>query len=236
MAGRGLEDYPTAFVSSSPRFEIIAGVFQAEHPGGMEDIMICMDNPLARQPLNPRLDLWSHSPTGFEWGYPGSGPAQLSPSSPLRSGPASLVRSAHDGICFDRVEPAYQRYVVKPVVNRHEMWSRRHSIRRVTPGQILCLIVAADATVVWSACGSTACRRKLPRLRPARTIGQTRGPLGSSSYPRRLAGGRQGPPHHPSRTGLRRLRLSRRDPSQRHPHLRGRVAVHCLRAGVITDK
>lgn len=27
--------------------------------------------------LNPRLDLYNHSPTGFEWGYPGSGPAQL---------------------------------------------------------------------------------------------------------------------------------------------------------------
>lgn len=28
-------------------------------------------------PLKPRLDLWSHSPTGFNWGYNGSGPAQL---------------------------------------------------------------------------------------------------------------------------------------------------------------
>lgn len=28
-------------------------------------------------PLPLRLDLWSHSPTGFEWGYGGSGPAQL---------------------------------------------------------------------------------------------------------------------------------------------------------------
>jgi hypothetical protein len=28
-------------------------------------------------PLNPRLDLYNHSPTGFEWGYCGSGPAQL---------------------------------------------------------------------------------------------------------------------------------------------------------------
>jgi len=27
--------------------------------------------------LNPRTDLWNHSPTGFEWGYSGSGPAQL---------------------------------------------------------------------------------------------------------------------------------------------------------------
>jgi hypothetical protein len=29
------------------------------------------------QPLDPRFDLWNHSPTGFEWGYGGSGPAQL---------------------------------------------------------------------------------------------------------------------------------------------------------------
>src|ERR1022692_2611123 len=29
------------------------------------------------RPLNPRQDLWNHSPTGFEWGYTGSGPAQL---------------------------------------------------------------------------------------------------------------------------------------------------------------
>jgi hypothetical protein len=28
-------------------------------------------------PLHPRLDLWNHSPSGFEWGYAGSGPAQL---------------------------------------------------------------------------------------------------------------------------------------------------------------
>jgi len=27
--------------------------------------------------LNPRTDLWNHSPTGFQWGYGGSGPAQL---------------------------------------------------------------------------------------------------------------------------------------------------------------
>lgn len=28
------------------------------------------------RPLNPRFDLWNHSPTGFEWDD-GSGPAQL---------------------------------------------------------------------------------------------------------------------------------------------------------------
>lgn len=30
-----------------------------------------------RRPLNSRRDLSNHSPTGFEWGYGGSGPAQL---------------------------------------------------------------------------------------------------------------------------------------------------------------
>ncbi len=29
------------------------------------------------RPLNPRNDLWDHSPDGFAWGYAGSGPAQL---------------------------------------------------------------------------------------------------------------------------------------------------------------
>jgi len=29
------------------------------------------------RPLNLRLDLREHSPTGFNWGYGGSGPAQL---------------------------------------------------------------------------------------------------------------------------------------------------------------
>jgi hypothetical protein len=29
------------------------------------------------RPLDPRLDLRNHSPTGVEWGYGGSGPAQL---------------------------------------------------------------------------------------------------------------------------------------------------------------
>jgi hypothetical protein len=29
------------------------------------------------RPINPRNDLRNHSPTGIEWGYAGSGPAQL---------------------------------------------------------------------------------------------------------------------------------------------------------------
>jgi len=61
------------------------------------------------------------------------------------------VRSAHDGVCFDRIEPVFQRYVAKPVKNSHEIWSAHHSIRRMSHGKILRLIVAAEATIVWSA-------------------------------------------------------------------------------------
>jgi glucoamylase len=62
----------------------------------------------------------------------------------------SLVRSRHDGICFDRVEPAFQRYVVKPVRSRHEIWSLRHPVRRVSRGKILRIVLATEATIVWS--------------------------------------------------------------------------------------
>ena len=61
-----------------------------------------------------------------------------------------LVRSQHDGICFDRIEPTYQRYVANPVPSRHEIWSLRHPIRRMPHGKILRLMVEAEATVVWS--------------------------------------------------------------------------------------
>jgi glucoamylase len=62
----------------------------------------------------------------------------------------SLVRSRHDGVCFDRVEPAFQRYVVNSVESRHEIWSLRHRLQRVSRGKILRIILAAEATIVWS--------------------------------------------------------------------------------------
>ena len=41
------------------------------HPSGRAEVT------LGSQPLDPRLDLRNHSPTGLEWGYAGSGPSQL---------------------------------------------------------------------------------------------------------------------------------------------------------------
>ena len=63
----------------------------------------------------------------------------------------SLVRSTHDGVCFDRIEPVFQRYVVRKARNSHEMWSVSHAIRQLPHGKILRLIVVADATIVWTA-------------------------------------------------------------------------------------
>src|SRR5437588_10649573 len=62
----------------------------------------------------------------------------------------SLVRSRHDGVCFHRVEPAYQRYVVNPTPNRFEIWTLRHPIRRVSRGKILRIILAEEASITWS--------------------------------------------------------------------------------------
>lgn len=36
------------------------------------------DDELTHKPLPMRLDLFNHSPDGFDWGYAGSGPSQLS--------------------------------------------------------------------------------------------------------------------------------------------------------------
>ncbi len=62
----------------------------------------------------------------------------------------ALVRSRHDGVCFDRVDPAFERYVLNPAQSRYEVWTVRHQLRLAPPGKILRIIVAAEATIVWS--------------------------------------------------------------------------------------
>ncbi len=65
----------------------------------------------------------------------------------------ALVRSYHDGLCFDRVEPAFQRYVLEPKPIQLEIWSFRHQLRTIATGKALRIVVAAEATVVWSSDG-----------------------------------------------------------------------------------
>lgn len=46
-------------------------------PTGCEVEVIDSAHPKGGYALAPRHDLCEHSPTGYEWGYAGSGPAQL---------------------------------------------------------------------------------------------------------------------------------------------------------------
>jgi hypothetical protein len=44
---------------------------------GTADRRVIVQDGSSRKGLNPRNDLVNHSPDGFNWGYGGSGPAQL---------------------------------------------------------------------------------------------------------------------------------------------------------------
>ncbi len=62
----------------------------------------------------------------------------------------SLVRSRRDGVVFDRVDPAYQRYVAQPTPSLHEIWTFRHQTRRIPREKTLRLLIGVAATVRWS--------------------------------------------------------------------------------------
>ena len=62
----------------------------------------------------------------------------------------SLVRSRHDGVCVDRIEPAYLRYVAEPETSNYEIWCARYTLRKLRHGLTLRLITPDEATLVWS--------------------------------------------------------------------------------------
>lgn len=63
-------------------------------------------------PLPQRIDLWKHSSTGFEWGYGGSGPAQL-----------ALAILAHH--CGDAAAVEFHQAFKREIVARlpHDTWN-----------------------------------------------------------------------------------------------------------------
>lgn len=61
----------------------------------------------------------------------------------------ALVRSRADGVPFDRVEPAYERYVVRKNACTCEMWTRAHQLRRIAPGRTLRIISSGPALIHW---------------------------------------------------------------------------------------
>lgn len=57
-------------VYSGKRTENGCQIWRTDFPGA--------PNPPTRLKLSHSLKIWNHSPSGFEWGYGGSGPAQTS--------------------------------------------------------------------------------------------------------------------------------------------------------------
>lgn len=62
----------------------------------------------------------------------------------------SLVRSHRDGICFDRVEPAFQRYIANPIKHEFEIWNYNHQLSKMPSHKTLRIILESDAIVSWS--------------------------------------------------------------------------------------
>lgn len=71
--------------------------------------------------LDPRLDLFNHSPTGFEWGYGGSGPAQLAL--------AILADATGDDEVAVRLHQQYKREVIATLDPRGPMRITGSSVR-----------------------------------------------------------------------------------------------------------
>jgi hypothetical protein len=83
----------------------------------------------AGKPLEPRLDLWNHSPGGFEWGYWGSGPAQLAL--------AILADHLGDDERAVRLHQDFKRVVVAMLPR--ESWA-------LTAGQVAQAVAAIEAS------------------------------------------------------------------------------------------
>src|ERR1700754_2169735 len=80
----------------------------------------------ASRPLELRLDLRRHSPTGAEWGYSGSGPAQL-----------ALALAADVLGDDERAQDVYQRLKFKLVGGLpHEGWELTEDRLRSVLGEI----------------------------------------------------------------------------------------------------
>ena len=62
----------------------------------------------------------------------------------------TLVRSHKDGVCFDRIEPVYQRYAKARTGSKMQMWTLVHQMQRIAQGKTLRIITETAATIHWS--------------------------------------------------------------------------------------
>ncbi len=85
-------------------------------------VVMVQEGTSAPKPLNPRFDLRNHSPTGLEWGYGGSGPAQ-----------AALALAADVLGDDERAQDCYQTLKFR-LIGRlpHEGWTLSEEAIRAT--------------------------------------------------------------------------------------------------------
>jgi len=62
----------------------------------------------------------------------------------------SLVRSRKDGVCFDRIEPVFERYAAGKPGSTIEMWTLAHRLQRIEKGKTLRIITDKPARIRWS--------------------------------------------------------------------------------------
>ena len=62
----------------------------------------------------------------------------------------SLARSSHDGVCFDRIEPVYQRYAKGSVGSKMEMWTFARQPEQMRKGSGLRIITEQSAKIHWT--------------------------------------------------------------------------------------
>ncbi len=62
----------------------------------------------------------------------------------------TMVRSHKDGVCFDRIEPVYQRYAKAGTGSAIEMWTLAHQPQRIGLGKTLRIVVEKPGMVHWS--------------------------------------------------------------------------------------
>lgn len=73
--------------------------------------------------LDPRFDLRNHSPTGFQWGYGGSGPAQLA------------LAICVDALGEEAGQTIYQRFKATHVAHWDQNW-------KITAGEVFDFLMA----------------------------------------------------------------------------------------------
>jgi len=98
-------------------------------------------------PLAPSLALWNHSPTGFAWGYLGSGPAQLALALLLAFGatPSEAVR-LHQKLKTDLIAPlpAHQTFTLDGARVADWLERHRHSARDLAEQRALEFLAHLD--------------------------------------------------------------------------------------------